>query len=288
MPKHLQVRRFSPTSIKKNRVILITGKRGTGKTTLLKYLMYTISDRFDIAVGIGGSHASVEMLESFIPKALIYTTPDAEIVERMVEKAKILTEHGKRREILLILDDCTFRKDLFKKPVFREIFMNGRNFGLTFVISAQYIMDLHTDLRSQIDYVFTFREQIRANRKRLHEYFYGMVDDFHDFERILHTFTCDYECLVMDNTDPTGDIENQLFFYKAPLTTPPFTIGKGVYWMLDTQCQKNAMSPNGSQFYHQLAGTQSAASSPMQAIPSPKGMIISRQGANTRSVPPRY
>lgn len=256
MSNKLQVHRFNPASIKPNRVILITGKRGTGKTTLLQYLLYTMRNRFDVVVGIGGSHASVQMLEKFTPTAMIYTRPEVAVIEKMVRVAKTMKEYGKPRQFLLVLDDCTYDKTLFKKPIFREIFMNGRNFCFTFVIAAQYIMDLQTDLRSQIDYVFTFREGIRANRKRLHEYFYGMMENLADFENVLQKFTCDFECLVMDNTDSTGNIENQLYFFKAPEVTPPFTLCKGIYWALDQRCRKSTIgSPVGSQFYKQLAGT---------------------------------
>jgi len=165
--KKLQMRKFDPSSIKPNRIILITGKRGTGKTTLLEYLLYHLRERFDIIVGMGGSNASVKMLERFIPGSMVFGAPMVRKVEKMVEMAKAIVECGKRREFLLILDDCMFRKDIFRFPIFREIFMNGRNFGFTFLISAQYIIDLETDLRSQVDYVFTFKEVILSIQTRL-------------------------------------------------------------------------------------------------------------------------
>ncbi len=252
MSKTLQMRRFTTSDVKSHRVILITGKRGTGKTTLLEYLLYTMRDRFDVVVGMGGSHASVTMLERFLPRSMVYAAPIVRKVEKLVEVAKALTEHGKRRQFLLILDDCTFRKDIFQYPVFREIFMNGRNYGITFVISAQYIMDLQSDLRSQIDYVFTFKEMIRANQKRLWEYFYGMIETFRDFQTILQTNTKNFECLVMDNTDSTGELGKILYYFKAPLNTPSFTLGKGIFFSLDQQYRKQK-AENEETLYKKLA-----------------------------------
>lgn len=272
--RHLKIRRFNPASLKLNRIILITGKRGTGKTTMVKHLIHSMRHYFHLGVGIGGTVASTEMLESFLPKSLVYQTTDTSVIENLVRVAKLTKEHGKVRNFLLVLDDFSYRKDLLRQPVFREIFMNGRNFNLTLILSAQYIMDLQTDLRSQIDYVFTFRELIKANRKRLHEYFYGMVDDIRDFEQILHEFTCNFECLVMDNTGSSGDIENQLYFYKAPEDTPSFMVGSPVYWSLDATCRRTAQSPNGSLFYRQLSKTAGSGGA-VTSIPGGDGAAAS-------------
>ncbi len=271
--KKLQMRRFDPASIKVNRVILITGKRGTGKTTLLEHLLYQLRNRFDVVIGMGGSNASVKMLEGFIPRCLVFGAPLVRKVEKMVELAKALVEHGKRREFLLILDDCTFRKDIFRYPIWREIFMNGRNFGFTLVISAQYIMDLETDLRSQVDYVFTFKEVIRSNQKRLWEYFYGMVETFKDFQTVLLTNTKNFECLVMDNTDSTGELGEQLFYFKAPTMKTTFTLGKSVYWSLDQQFRKSQQNTEDS-LYRRLACTAQDNGQPDGA--KGKRLIIAR------------
>lgn len=273
----MRVRRFSPHATKVNRVILITGKRGSGKTTLVKDLIYKMKNQFDVGVGIGGTVASVEMLEGFLPKSMVHFVSDldkVDLIERIVEKAKVLAEHGRRRRFLLIMDDFAYRKDLLRHPIFREIFMNGRNFNMTLILSAQYIMDLTSDLRSQIDYVFTFKETIPANRKRLFEYFYGMCNTLRDFEQLLAEFTKDYECLVMDNTSNSGEMEDQLFYYKAPCDTPDFTVGKSIYWAMDMMCNKKGPAGlhNGgfggpytasTAYYKKLAGDN--ASGPLTA-----------------------
>lgn len=281
----LRIKRFNSQGIKDNRILLITGKRGTGKTTMVRWLVYQMRNRFDLAIAIGGTVASLQMFEEFMPKSLVYSLTDISIVEKLVKLAKLAVEHRKPRRILLLLDDFSYRKDLLRQPVFRELFMNGRNFGITLMLSAQYIMDLSPDLRSQIDYVFTFRELIHSNKKRLHEYFYGMIDNYNDFEQILNTFTKNFECLVMDNTEPSGEIEKQIYFYQAPERTPPFTICKPVYWAMDSQCQRSggagpggASSTSNTMFYKKLsedtaATTRPAASSKKAAAP---GLVIKR------------
>jgi hypothetical protein len=239
MSKTSSLKHFDLATIKKNRIILISGKRGSGKTTLLKSILYEMRNRFDVAVGFGGSRASIKMLEDHIPKCMVFGDPIIQKIEQLVQFAKALIQSGKRREFLLVLDDCTFRKDIFKYPIFREIFMNARHLGITVIIATGYIMDLEVDLRSQIDYVFTFKELIRVNQKRLWNYFFGMFESFSDFQTVLQANTKNYECLVMDNTDNTGELDKTIFYFKVPLNTPSFTLGKGIYYSLSDQYQIN-------------------------------------------------
>jgi hypothetical protein len=92
---------------------------------------------------------------------------------------------------------------------------------------------METDLRAQVDYVFVFQETIRKNRERLWNYFFGMFDTFDEFSTTLRKCTQNYECLVFDQGANSGNIEDQLFYYKANVNTPRFTIGKPCFWALD-------------------------------------------------------
>ena len=242
--KHLRLKRFNPKSIKPNPVILIVGKRGSGKTVLVKDIVRHLKNRFDIAVAIAGTSASAEMFQEFIPDALIYNTVQTHVIEKMVDLAKVVKDHNKKREFLLLMDDCMYVKGLMRNGVFREIHMNGRNFGFSEIISAQYVMDMETDLRSQVDYVFVFQENIRANRERLWKYFFGIFDTFEEFSTTLRKCTQNYECLVIDQRVNTGNIEDMLYYYKANVNVPRFTIGRPAYWAMDHAYRSHTLGIN--------------------------------------------
>ena len=46
--------------------------------------------------------------------------------------------------------------------------MNGRHYKILFLLTMQFPMGISTALRTNIDYVFIFRENIKKNRERLY------------------------------------------------------------------------------------------------------------------------
>ncbi len=146
----------------------------------------------------------------------------------------LLKAQNKPRNLLLALDDCMFEKGLMRNEEMRDIMMNGRHYNLTFINCAQYCMDLSPDARANIDYIFIFKENIIDNRRKLWKYFFGMVD-YNLFSEILDRCTGNYQCLVLDTTASTNDINNCVYYYKSNIKTVPerFMMGRRIFYELD-------------------------------------------------------
>ncbi len=235
---NLQIRKFTPTNIQPNRMILFVGKKGSGKTTLLKDIFYHLRSRFDLAIGLAGTPASEDMFREFLPDSLIYPVIDVVVIEKLVEFAKIMVSKRNPRELLIIMDDCLGEsvgkeKHILDHKIFREIGYNQRHLHITFAISLQYCMEMKIHLRSQIDYCFVFQELNRSIRKRLWEYFFGMFEDMDSFTKTLHKCTQNHECMVLDNIQNTGNVLDNLYYYKASLQIPNYRIGRPCFWYLD-------------------------------------------------------
>jgi hypothetical protein len=99
-------------------------------------------------------------------------------------------------------------------------------------------MEMPTNLRSQIDYCFAFQETNRANKKRLFEYFFGVFDDLKSFDKTLCQCTVNYEALILDTTVNTGNLSDQIFYYRASMNIPPFRLGRSIYWTLDDKYRR--------------------------------------------------
>ena len=52
MSTQLRVRKFEPCSVKKDRITLIVGKRGSGKSSLLEDLLFNARERFDYCLAM--------------------------------------------------------------------------------------------------------------------------------------------------------------------------------------------------------------------------------------------
>lgn len=245
MANKLKIRRFPIDQMKANRIILIVGKRGTGKSTLLKDILYHIRKRVDLGVAMSPTTDTVKMFEDCFPRANIYNEYSLDVVRSILESMTALKDQGVKREMVLTLDDCMFDKGIMKTKEMREIHMNGRHLNMWFINSVQYLMDLGPDLRSQIDYVFALKENVISNRQKLHKYFFGIFERYDEFSLVMDKCTNNHECLVLDNTSPNNKIEDSIYYYKADPTLGRFRLGRSIYYKLDHYYRKEGRGSRG-------------------------------------------
>lgn len=232
----LNLKRFDPSVIKKDAVILLIGKRGTGKTTLMKDIMYHMRHKLQFGIAMSATEESSGALSTFIQPSCVYNNFCGPALDVMLEYQKQTGRRGgNMRRLFLILDDVCFDKKIMKGMNIRETFMNGRHRKIFFVNCMQYCMDLGPDLRTQVDYVFALRENIMNNREKLHKYFFGMFKDFKDFGTVMDACTQGYECLVLNNTVRSTKVEDCISYYEANPNLPPFKMGAPGFWRLNAR-----------------------------------------------------
>lgn len=93
--------------------------------------------------------------------------------------------------------------------------MNGRHYKIFFLITMQHGLGLPPDLRSNIDYVFIFRNNIVKEREKIYNHYAGMFPTFDVFNQVMNQCTENFECLVIDNKVQSNNISDIVFWYKA-------------------------------------------------------------------------
>lgn len=227
----IKVNRFDPTTLKPHKIWLLLGKRNTGKSTLIRDLMFHMKSYVDYPVAMTPTEESISSFEKIIPESCVHTGFNVNTVDRIIAHQR---QRGKKKlsqkNILMVLDDMMYDKKVLKGQGIRDIFMNGRHLKITLVNAMQYCMDMGPDLRSQVDYCFALRENIVANRVKLWKYFFGGFENFDDFCTVLTECTSNNECLVIDNTVKSNNLEDMIFWYKADIDIPPYIMGDRRLW----------------------------------------------------------
>jgi hypothetical protein len=217
----LRLKKFNVRSIKSNSVVVLIGKRCTGKSTLTKDILY---HHQDIPAGtvISGTESANGFFGKFVPKILIHDEYKATISQDFAKRQKGLMVRKEAGETdideraFFVMDDCLYDDGSWKKDKnIRWVFMNGRHYGILFIITMQYPLGIGPNLRTNIDYVFILRENIVGNRRRIYENYAGMFQTFEIFQSIMDQCTEDFECLVIHNNAKSNKIEDQVFWYKA-------------------------------------------------------------------------
>jgi len=216
----LQLRKFDMRDIKDDKVVVLIGKRDTGKSYLCKDILF---HHRNIPVGqvISGTEGANQFYSKMVPKLFIHGEFNTQIVQNILKRQKMLItkiNEGNTNidpRSFLILDDCLYDNTWSKDKHMRSVFMNGRHFKLLFLLTMQFALGIPPNLRTNIDYVFLLRENIVSNRKRIYDHYAGMFPTFEMFCQIMDQCTENYECLVINNNSKSNKLTDQVFWYKA-------------------------------------------------------------------------
>ena len=111
---------------------------------------------------------------------------------------------------------------------------------ISLVMTLQYVMDMPTEFRTNIDVCICLRENINANRDRLYKYFYGQFPNQMAFNLAMDATTNNFGALVCaNNLTLSTDLTESIFWFRAPAEIPPARLGHPMLWQLDARCYKN-------------------------------------------------
>jgi len=247
MASQLELKKFDMKRIvfdkneNKGPVIVMIGKRDTGKSFLMRDLLY---HQRDIPVGtvVSGTEHLNQFFSAHVPPVFIHHKFSKGIITNVLMRQKNVIKQFKTQmdmykktsldpRAFLILDDCMYDKGWPNDELIRIVFMNGRHYKLLTVISLQYSIGIPPILRTNIDYVFILRETITNNRKKLYENYAGMFPTFESFCQVMDQCTENFECLVIDNNSKSNKLNDQVSWYKAN-TCPPFKMCAPEIWKM--------------------------------------------------------
>ena len=236
---NLALKKFDLTNISSDKVCVFIGKRETGKSFLVKDLLYHHKD-VPIGTVISGTEAANTFYGNIVPSLFIHDAYTPEIVANTLKRQKmVIKKINKDKEnygstnidprAFLILDDCLYDQTWIRDQNIRSLFMNGRHYKILFIITMQYALGVPPSLRTNIDYVFILRENYVSNRKRLYEHYAGMFPTFEIFCQVMDQCTENFNCLVINNNAKSNKLEDQVFWYKAD-GHESFRIGASEFW----------------------------------------------------------
>ena len=243
----LELKKFDIKSISfkpnenKGPVVVLLGKRDTGKSFLVRDLLYYHQD-IPIGTVISGTEEGNGFYTKMVPKLFIHNEYNTAIIENVLKRQRTVLKQIKKEmetykkstidpRAFVILDDCLYDATWSRDKLMRLLFMNGRHWKIMLVITMQYPLGIPPTLRTNIDFVFILRENYIANRKRIYENYAGMFPTFESFCQVMDQCTENYECLVINNNSKSNKLQDQVFWYKAD-SHNDFKLGSKEFWEL--------------------------------------------------------
>lgn len=228
------IKKFDLAKMQKDATIAIIGKRRSGKSYLMRDILYHFRN-IPKGVIISGTESANPFFRSFVPDSFIYDNASPDLLNAILlrQKRRIqLSGKGDKSRMFLVMDDCLAEGSKWKNTdAIRELFMNGRHLDIFYMISLQYMKGIPPDLRGNLDYIFVFKDTVIGNRKKLYETFASAIPSFDLFCDILDMCTEDYKCLVFSAAGDSNKLEDCVFWYKAE-PREDFRVGSKKYWDL--------------------------------------------------------
>lgn len=245
----VKLRKFNMKDVPQDAVVIFIGRRRTGKSTLVRDLLFH-HQNLPMGTVISGTEESNAFYSTIVPPMFIHGEYQPPIIANYVKRQKIIMAKiqqqeqaaagripgqsvGPRQNLdprsFLIMDDCLYDDSWLHDRNIRYLFLNGRWLKCFFIITMQYPLGIPPVLRTNVDYVFILREPYPSNRKRIYENFGGAFPNFEFFCQIMDQCTENFECLVVNNNTRSNKLEDAIFWYKAEIHGE-FRIGPPEIW----------------------------------------------------------
>jgi ABC-type phosphate/phosphonate transport system ATPase subunit len=130
--------------------IIIIGSRGSGKSILIKDILYNKKSNISTGIIISptekicGTYSNINLLYK------IYDEYTPNIISNFLEEQK--------ENSVLVFDDCTYYKSFYQN--LNELFIKNTSYKMMTILTEQYPVKYDSLFKNNINYVFIFKSPV--------------------------------------------------------------------------------------------------------------------------------
>lgn len=217
---HLPISEFDLDEFVNDPAITIIGKRGAGKSWLIKNIIQhqLEKEKLDEILVFSSTDKMNKFYSDFVEN--VQHKLDFDILSQVLEKQAKNIEDGSPKKMLIVFDDCCAQKgEWVKNASMQELLFNGRHYHISYILSTQFPLGITPELRSNFDYIFLLADDIISNLKRMYDHYAGIFPKFNTFKQVYQSLTEDFSTMVIINRGSKKTIEEKVKWFKAQNVT---------------------------------------------------------------------
>ncbi len=224
----LDIKKFDLSLINKDDLILIIGKKNTGKSFLIKHILSYFSKTSNNykPFGLIFSPDSKNIYNNIIPLILREYELDEKIIIKIFNKYNLYKERiglgiNENTSSFLVFDDCIFFNNKLYNEYLLKLILLKKLLNILIIISIQDILFLlNKDIKNKIHYLFISTNKLKFNNnnqevENIYKIYANFIPSFDIFKQIcLFSTSNEFEFLVINN-DINKNWENRVYWFKA-------------------------------------------------------------------------
>ena len=204
-----------------NKTICQCGKRHSGKSELIKYILSLYSHMFNKIFVICPSEAVNHFYQKILPIENIFNEYSDEWIDKLMKRL-IKLNAGKKddecADILLVLDDCVSDVNFHSAKAFEKLFTRGRHIKISLIITTQYPYLIPPVAGINTDYILVGQMNKQELKVMCDEFLMGDIEP-REFMKMYYNATNDYGFLIINNnsTKSNADLNSLYGTVKVPI-----------------------------------------------------------------------
>lgn len=224
--------------------ISIYGKKKTGKTVFIRYLLDAMKGYYPWAWCFTKTKINLTYQRN-MPEKFIFENYSNEIlkliVNRQLEARKVFMKHPDsfNPRAILIWDDCLGKELLWNQYINAYYYISRHLLNLN-IMSAQHVFATPPAIRTNTDYGVLFNTDYASAIEELWKDFACKMPK-NMWLSIMDNYTKDYGFIVVDN-DPNVPYDMKFFAGRAEIIEEEFVLGCEEYWKGSDEQLRNIFS----------------------------------------------
>lgn len=199
--------------------MIVCGVSGSGKSHYIRYLFREKmkGDKpWDYGLIFSNTCFEKDAYDYMPSKKYIYENYDEDILRNLIKIQKQNLEKGIMKHAFVLLDDACSEGE-FLSPVIKKLFISGRHFNISCILSTQYISCLRPIHRANSNVSVFFRlGDDRVAMEASYNSLGSRFNNFNEFKQFVYENTNDHKFIIW-----TGDGYK---VFKCPEEIPQFKL----------------------------------------------------------------
>jgi energy-coupling factor transporter ATP-binding protein EcfA2 len=196
-------------------IYLIIGPSGSGKSEIVKSLIWAKKSFIPICVAVSESEDINKTYSKIVPELFVYSKLDVEIINNIFARQRLASANLPNPWITVVFDDCMNKRSNFQEDRHIELFKISRHYKMFVLMTCQASFDLKPECRDQAAGYFILKSDNADNRKKIYSTYASIIPTRAEFNALMDQLTADYCCLFINNRVKSQNWKDKVFWFKA-------------------------------------------------------------------------